>query len=145
MISYKEALRNERLNAVEVFLATPFIVVVTQYVPVLVTRLGASPLLLGILTSGAALMLTLASALGPSWLRRVPRWRPSMGIPLMIWRPDQPQRQDVYTPTSSVDLDVNTARKVLKLLEALDDHDDVQNVSSNFNVSEEAMAELARS
>lgn len=86
MISYKEALRNERLNAAEVFLATPFIVVVTQFVPVLVTRLGASPLLLGILTSGAALMLTLASALGPSWLRRVPNWRPAMGIPLMVWR-----------------------------------------------------------
>ena len=47
-------------------------------------------------------------------------------------------------PTSTVDLDVNTARKVLKLLESLDDHDDVQNVSSNFNIPEEAMAELAR-
>jgi transcriptional/translational regulatory protein YebC/TACO1 len=31
---------------------------------------------------------------------------------------------------------------VLKLLEALDDHDDVQNVSANFNISEEAMAQL---
>ena len=85
-LSYREAIRNERLNAVEVVLATPFIVLVTQYVPVLVTRLGASPLLLGILTSGAALMLTLASALGPAWLRRVPDWPRNMSIPLLLWR-----------------------------------------------------------
>lgn len=46
-------------------------------------------------------------------------------------------------PTTTVDLDVDTARKVLKLLERLDDHDDVQSVSSNFNIPDEAMAELA--
>lgn len=38
--------------------------------------------------------------------------------------------------------DAATARKVLSLMEALDDHDDVQNVSSNFNIPDEAMAEL---
>ena len=43
----------------------------------------------------------------------------------------------------SFDLDVDTARKVLRLLEALDDHDDIQNVSANFNIPDEAMAELA--
>ena len=37
---------------------------------------------------------------------------------------------------------LDDARKVIKLLEALDDHDDVQNVSSNFNVSDEVMAEI---
>ena len=41
-----------------------------------------------------------------------------------------------------VDLDADTARKVLKLLERLDDHDDVQNVSANFNIPDEVMAEL---
>jgi YebC/PmpR family DNA-binding regulatory protein len=46
-------------------------------------------------------------------------------------------------PNNTVDLDVETARKVLKLLESLDDHDDVQNVSANFNIPDEAMAELA--
>lgn len=46
-------------------------------------------------------------------------------------------------PNSTVDLDVETARKVLKLMEKLDDHDDVQNVSSNFSIPEEAMAQLA--
>lgn len=85
-LSYKDALRNERLNAIEVLLATPFIVVVTQYVPVLVTRLGASPLLLGLLTSGAALMLAVASALGPAWLRRAPDWPRNISIPLLLWR-----------------------------------------------------------
>lgn len=85
-LSYKDALRNERLNAIEVVLATPFIVIVTQYVPVLVTQLGASPLLLGILTSGAALMLTVSSALGPAWLRRAPDWPRNISIPLLLWR-----------------------------------------------------------
>ncbi len=45
-------------------------------------------------------------------------------------------------PNDTVDLDVETARKVLKLMEDLDDHDDVQNVASNFNIPDEAMAEL---
>jgi len=46
-------------------------------------------------------------------------------------------------PQNQIDLqDVDQARKVLKLIETLDDHDDVQNVSSNFNISEAIMAEL---
>jgi YebC/PmpR family DNA-binding regulatory protein len=45
-------------------------------------------------------------------------------------------------PNSTVDLDVEDGRKILKLMELLDDHDDVQSVSSNFNLSDEAMAEI---
>jgi YebC/PmpR family DNA-binding regulatory protein len=45
-------------------------------------------------------------------------------------------------PKDTVDLDAPTARKVLKLMERLDDHDDVQNVSSNFNIPEDVMAEI---
>lgn len=45
-------------------------------------------------------------------------------------------------PQNTVDLDVATARKVLKLLGELDDHDDVQNVSANFNIPDDAMAQL---
>jgi YebC/PmpR family DNA-binding regulatory protein len=45
-------------------------------------------------------------------------------------------------PKSTVDLDAETGRKVLKLMERLDDHDDVQNVSANFNIPQEAMAEI---
>ncbi len=39
-----------------------------------------------------------------------------------------------------VDCDTETGQKVLKLLEALDDHDDVQNVHSNLNVTDAMMA-----
>ena len=46
-------------------------------------------------------------------------------------------------PQNTVDLDVESGRKVLKFMEALDDHDDVQNVSANFNIPDEAMAVLA--
>lgn len=45
-------------------------------------------------------------------------------------------------PQNTVSLEVDDARKVLKLVEALDDHDDVQNVSANFDISDEVMAEL---
>jgi YebC/PmpR family DNA-binding regulatory protein len=45
-------------------------------------------------------------------------------------------------PNSTVDLDAETARKVLKLMEKLDDHDDVQSVSANFNIPQEALAEI---
>ncbi|MEL7499193.1 MAG: YebC/PmpR family DNA-binding transcriptional regulator [Planctomycetota bacterium] len=45
-------------------------------------------------------------------------------------------------PQNTVDLELGDARKVLKLMEALDDHDDVQSVSSNFNISDETMQEL---
>jgi YebC/PmpR family DNA-binding regulatory protein len=47
-------------------------------------------------------------------------------------------------PQNTVALEVDSARKVLNLLEALDEHDDVQNVSANFDIPEEAMAELER-
>lgn len=46
-------------------------------------------------------------------------------------------------PKDTVDLDASTARKVLKLMERLDDHDDVQNVSSNFNIPDDVMAEIS--
>jgi YebC/PmpR family DNA-binding regulatory protein len=45
-------------------------------------------------------------------------------------------------PKSTVDLDADIGRTVLKLMEALDDHDDVQNVSANFNIPDEAMAQI---
>jgi YebC/PmpR family DNA-binding regulatory protein len=49
----------------------------------------------------------------------------------------------VRIPTNSVDVeDVETARKVLSLMERLDDHDDVQSVSANFSIPDEAMAQL---
>jgi YebC/PmpR family DNA-binding regulatory protein len=53
------------------------------------------------------------------------------------------------TPTSAaitqlgkipIDCDTETGQKVMKLLEALDDHDDVQTVYSNLNVTDAMMA-----
>jgi YebC/PmpR family DNA-binding regulatory protein len=44
-----------------------------------------------------------------------------------------------------VDADAETARKLMKLVEALDDHDDVQNVYTNLNLTEEVAAEMASS
>jgi YebC/PmpR family DNA-binding regulatory protein len=45
-------------------------------------------------------------------------------------------------PKDTVDLDAESARSVLKLMDALDDHDDVQNVAANFNIPDEAMAAI---
>ena len=45
-------------------------------------------------------------------------------------------------PQNTVDLDASAARKVLGLIDALDDHDDVQSVSANFNISDEALADI---
>jgi transcriptional/translational regulatory protein YebC/TACO1 len=45
-------------------------------------------------------------------------------------------------PKDTVDLDAASAQSVLKLMEALDDHDDVQSVAANFNIPDEAMAAI---
>lgn len=46
-----------------------------------------------------------------------------------------------WVPQMMVDIDVDSARKVIRLLEAIDEHDDVQNVSTNLNITDEMMAE----
>jgi YebC/PmpR family DNA-binding regulatory protein len=46
-------------------------------------------------------------------------------------------------PKDMVELEADSARKVLALMDALDDHDDVQNVWSNFTVPEEVLAETS--
>jgi YebC/PmpR family DNA-binding regulatory protein len=45
-----------------------------------------------------------------------------------------------FLPTVSVPLDEEGARRVFKLIEAIDDLDDVQNVYANFDVSDDVMA-----
>ena len=44
-------------------------------------------------------------------------------------------------PQTTVDVEAGTAKQVLKLLESLDEHDDVQNVSTNLNITSEMMDE----
>jgi YebC/PmpR family DNA-binding regulatory protein len=45
-----------------------------------------------------------------------------------------------FVPSMTIDLDEEGARKVFKLIEALEDLDDVQNVYANFDVSDDVMA-----
>jgi MFS family permease len=85
-ISFKQSQSNFRWNAIELLFAAPFIVVMQQYVPVLIARLGASPLLLGLVTSGAALMLTFAATLAPRWMRIMRTYGRSIGVSLLIFR-----------------------------------------------------------
>ncbi|WP_028846209.1 MULTISPECIES: YebC/PmpR family DNA-binding transcriptional regulator [Thermocrispum] len=47
-----------------------------------------------------------------------------------------------WIPSVTVPLDAEGARKVFKLIEALEDSDDVQNVYANFDVSDEVLAEV---
>lgn len=45
-------------------------------------------------------------------------------------------------PTNTVDLDASGGKKVLRLLEALEDQDDVQSVTANFNIPDELMEQV---
>jgi YebC/PmpR family DNA-binding regulatory protein len=45
-----------------------------------------------------------------------------------------------FVPSVTVQLDEDGARKIFKLIDALEDSDDVQNVYANFDVSDEIMA-----
>jgi len=47
-----------------------------------------------------------------------------------------------FLPSSEIDLDEDQARKVFKMIDALEDSDDVQDVYANYNVSDEVMEKL---
>ncbi len=47
-----------------------------------------------------------------------------------------------WLPSVNVPLDDETARKVLRLVDALEDCDDVQNVWANFDISDDVLAEV---
>ena len=49
----------------------------------------------------------------------------------------------VWVPTVTSPLDEDTARSVMKLIDALEDNDDVQEVFSNFEVSEEILTKIS--
>jgi YebC/PmpR family DNA-binding regulatory protein len=44
-------------------------------------------------------------------------------------------------PQTTVEVDSSTAKSVIRLLQDLEDHDDVQNVSTNLNITDEMMDE----
>lgn len=52
---------------------------------------------------------------------------------------DYESAEATFLPSVTVGLDEDAARKVFRLIEALEDNDDVQNVYANFDVSDEVM------
>ncbi len=48
----------------------------------------------------------------------------------------------VFHPATQIEVDAEGARKILRLVDALEDLDDVQEVYANFEASDEVMAEL---
>ncbi|WP_067689951.1 YebC/PmpR family DNA-binding transcriptional regulator [Nocardia jejuensis] len=55
---------------------------------------------------------------------------------------DYDSAESGFQPSMSVQADAETARKVFKLIDALEDSDDVQNVFTNIDISDEVLAEL---
>jgi transcriptional/translational regulatory protein YebC/TACO1 len=47
-------------------------------------------------------------------------------------------------PQNTIDIDnEQTAKRIISLMEAFDDHDDVQNAYANFDISEDVMVRLS--
>ncbi|MFC3963033.1 YebC/PmpR family DNA-binding transcriptional regulator [Nocardia jiangsuensis] len=55
---------------------------------------------------------------------------------------DYDSAESGFQPSVSVAVDAEGARKVIKLVDALEDSDDVQNVYTNADISDEVLAEL---
>ena len=56
----------------------------------------------------------------------------------------EPERSEVaMIPQNYVKLTGKEAQQMLKLMEAIEDHDDVQRVTANFDIPEDVLAELA--
>jgi YebC/PmpR family DNA-binding regulatory protein len=49
----------------------------------------------------------------------------------------------IWRPTTTTELDLEGMQKLMKLMDALEDDDDIQNVTANFEASDEVMAQLA--
>ncbi|MEM6636375.1 MAG: YebC/PmpR family DNA-binding transcriptional regulator [Pseudomonadota bacterium] len=48
----------------------------------------------------------------------------------------------IWMPTTTTELDLEGAQKLMKLVDALEDDDDIQRVTANFDVSDEVIAAL---
>ena len=57
--------------------------------------------------------------------------------------PDVGESKLVWRPQNTIAVDEESAQKIFKLIDTLEDNDDVQNVYCNFDVSDEIMAKLA--
>jgi len=47
-------------------------------------------------------------------------------------------------PKSYVALDGKSAEQMIRLVDALEDHEDIQNVYTNFNIPDEVMAKVGK-
>ncbi|WP_299698946.1 YebC/PmpR family DNA-binding transcriptional regulator [uncultured Tateyamaria sp.] len=48
----------------------------------------------------------------------------------------------IWRPTTTTEMDLEGMQKLMRLIDALEDDDDVQNVTTNFEASDEVMAQL---
>lgn len=55
---------------------------------------------------------------------------------------DYESAESVLVPNNTVELDADAARKVLRLIDNLDDLDDVQNIYANWTASDEVMKQI---
>jgi len=55
---------------------------------------------------------------------------------------DYDSAESAFVPSMTIDVDADTAGKVFRLVDALEDLDDVQNVFGNFDVSDDVLAML---
>jgi YebC/PmpR family DNA-binding regulatory protein len=70
----------------------------------------------------------------PVDLNRVKEYLASKNIPMNL-------SEVTFLPKNYVKLDARDAEKMLKLMEALEDHEDIQNVYANFDIPDELMIE----
>jgi len=49
----------------------------------------------------------------------------------------------IYLPQNTIKLEGEGARKMLKLMDMLEDHDDVQNVHANFEIDDALLQQLS--
>ncbi len=56
---------------------------------------------------------------------------------------DYESAEATFVPSMKVELDVDGARKVLRLIDALEDSDDVQDIYANFDASDEVLEEAS--
>jgi transcriptional/translational regulatory protein YebC/TACO1 len=50
--------------------------------------------------------------------------------------------ESIWYPATRIDVDVDGAKKVFRLIDALEDSDDVQNVYANYNVPQDVATQL---
>jgi len=55
---------------------------------------------------------------------------------------DYDSAEVTFVPSVTVELDLEDAQRLFKLIEAIEECDDVQNVYSNFDVSDEVLAQV---